>query len=388
MTNDQPLVGADRIAITKDMVLRHIMYHEFPHHTQTSTGKDSLGLDEAPLLLYLKGDKDRNIKGLTDAQLTYLLSYKPPAGMTDRLVVFITKFPRGQAGKLMGADKCDWGATKMVSNASFAAFHCRSDRDPTLVCYTEEMCLASRTDMPAYYKSRNKSVDEANVLKICAFVPMPTHANTIWNRICKKDGTDIMPGSPADKFMPNSVHGEINTVGCWMLFRNFNWPKARFEKFEEAYRKPFRQKNGDVAALRVRLADPDLGYGDSQAASDKALFWDHNFSYSRFLRYVAGIDYFSTEFWRSLYNTDGEHFHPTASQEYLDQVPPGKNAHNADSSSDGLAPINGFDFNVPDGLLVNNRMGFTPQKYWAPNRGAKVTDVLNHSWADALLFDP
>ena len=50
-----------------------------------------------------------------------------------------------------------------------------------------------------------------------------------------------------------------------------------------------------------------------------------------------------------------------ATAEYTSQVLSGNNAHHADSTTDGLTPKNGFEFEVPDGLLVNNRMNFTPQ---------------------------
>jgi hypothetical protein len=34
----------------------------------------------------------------------------------------------------------------------------------------------------------------------------------------------------------NSIHGTINTHGCWSLFRNYNWPRAHFATFEAVYR--------------------------------------------------------------------------------------------------------------------------------------------------------
>ncbi|MGC4069156.1 MAG: hypothetical protein QM784_31815 [Polyangiaceae bacterium] len=89
----QPLVGIPRITITKDMVLRQIMYHEFPKRLTTSTGAESLGLDEEPLTTYLDG--------LTPRQLEYLLTYEPPSGANDCLVVFISK--TSGKGKLHGS---------------------------------------------------------------------------------------------------------------------------------------------------------------------------------------------------------------------------------------------------------------------------------------------
>jgi hypothetical protein len=369
MAPDQPLVGVPRVSITKDMVLREIMYHEFSLHRTLPSGAESVSLDEAPLRAY--------IQGLTDHQLEFLLTYEPPAGANDRLVVFIEQTHR--AGKLMGADNCQDDRARQRANATFAVFHCKRGEDPVLICFTEEMCLVSHRDMPAYFKSKNARVQRANILKICAMIPLYVDAYNVWHRIVTAQGVDVMPGAP--NLMNNSLHGEINTQGCWMLFRNFNWPWEQYEAFDEAYRQLFRRQpdgqfynNHIDAPFRNRLVE--LGYGTDGTCTlenwEKAVYWDENRAYTRFMRHIVGIQYFSRSRYHSLYNTDGQHFHPIATQDYVNATVPGNNGHAFQYMIDSnLAEVAGIRrqggiITAPDSLFDDSRLHFKRQQRWAP----------------------
>jgi hypothetical protein len=99
----------------------------------------------------------------------------------------------------------------------------------------------------------------------------------------------------------NFIHGEVNTKGCWGIFRNFNWNEDVAEDFEKLYVKLYRRqmsKNG------VRDKLDELGYSTKTGeytdtkeiccSLDKFFFYDRNHAYSWFCRDILGIKFFST----------------------------------------------------------------------------------------------
>jgi hypothetical protein len=245
--------------------------------------------------------------------------------------------------------------------------------------------------MPFWFQKRTEKVDASKLLKICAVVPVKKEAWNVWHRIVTSNGTDVMPGAP--ELMNNSMHGEINTQGCWMLFRNYNWPRANYDAFEEAYRKFYRNEEYPHPQFRERLSV--LGYSTNGVCTDanyfKALGWDKNRAYTRFTRHVVGIKYFSENRYHGLYNTDGEQFHPTATQDYMSSVLSNSNAHNF---QDALAnQTTGFSevaelITASDSLFDDSRLNFRRQQRWAPTLTRnKVTQPAESSWADLVLFE-
>jgi hypothetical protein len=292
----------------------------------------------------------------------------------------------------MGADFCNPPTnTQARANASFAVFHYRRNADPVLVCFTEEMCLASHYDMPFWFQKKTTAVDSSKVLKICADVPVKGEAWNVWHRIVTSNGTDVMPGAP-DR-MNNSMHGEINTQGCWMVFRNYNWPRANYDAFEEAYRRFYRNEADPCPLFREQLNA--LGYSTngicSQENYEKATEWDKNRAYTRFIRHIVGIKYFSRNLFHSLYNTDGEHFDPSATQEYTNALVPGKNSHDFQLAL--VDPTTGISatsdiVTAPDSLFDDSRLNFKRQQRWAPTLTRnKVTQPSECSWVDLVLFE-
>jgi hypothetical protein len=212
----------------------------------------------------------------------------------------------------------------------------------------------------------------------------------VWHRIVTAKGVDVMPGAP-DK-MNNSMHGEINTQGCWMLFRNYNWPKANYAAFEEAYRVFLRNEQYPYPQYRNQLSA--LGYSTHGVCDDenfaKAFSWDKNHAYTRFTRHVVGVRYFSRSDFHSLFNTDGEHFHPTRTQDYVNAVPPGANAHKFQDALGGATGISASAgiVTAPDSLFDDSRLHFKRQQRWAPTLTRdRVTQPAECSWSDLVLFE-
>ena len=120
----------------------------------------------------------------------------------------------------------------------------------------------------------------------------------IWNAIYEAGSRkNIMPG--------NSVHGMINTKGCWMLFRNFNWPKAVEKELDRIYRKVYRPVDEKkTPAVLAALKDPKAGYDvettskDYSSSFDKFSRYDRNWAYEWFFHEVVGIRNFSDfDYW-------------------------------------------------------------------------------------------
>jgi hypothetical protein len=343
------------IKATKLPILTKIMLHEF--HQADGT------FDQAPL--------DAYIKSLSFEQKRLLLNYKTE----NRLVVFITLYSEAKCGsKLIGGDYCPktLGPRPFIKpNATFSVFHCQGvGKNVTLVCHTEHFLLNMRnnwgtknttTFMKGTKTSRSgrsltpaqwldKSNTEPLMFKVATWLPQLKDGDdgVMWSVHLTPTGENIMPG--------NTMHGMINTKGCWMLFRNYNWPQAQFELMNHVYNNVVRREKELHADFVTKLSRPlpwkpedidtvfakpqlrpdrralllasgpplssnekdsiaaelwwDLAYDDTtglgaagyktRAATtllsdsyEKFIGYDKNFAYAWFFRHVVGVQYFS-----------------------------------------------------------------------------------------------
>lgn len=270
------------IKITTDIKLTRIMLHEF-----AKPAGNNYVFYSAPVQAY--------INSLSVQQKKLLLNYKvdKPEG---RLVIFISIYPINELR--MGADTCYSRAT-VKPNATFTVFYCRGPgKDVTLVCHTKHFFLNMLNGHTSSLMRGKQGGKDANKwhskknsnpvkFKIACMLPERRTDGMIFCRIFTPEGKDIMLG--------NTMHGMINTIGCWMLFRNFNWPRSIFNPLDRIYRRLHREGRSKKA-VEDELAN--VGY-NAQASSglsssyDKFLLYDRNFAYLWFFHEVVGIKYFS-----------------------------------------------------------------------------------------------
>ncbi|MEA3154390.1 MAG: hypothetical protein QOK44_1979 [Betaproteobacteria bacterium] len=285
------------ILITKDPKLTRIMVHEFSRiKTPVDVNDiDPFQFDEAPLQAY--------IDALSVQQKKMLLNRKvsTPGG---RLVVFLTVYR--QKRLRMCADFGP-GNGSAHPNATFSVFHCQGPgKDVTLVCHTEHFLLnlfngPTNQWLHAPQKGKaakdwlKKSNTAPPLFKIGSMLPQTFCDGVLWSRIFTASGQDIMRG--------NTMHGMINTIGCWMLFRNFNWPVEKAVQFDRLYRKTYRP-GFRFGALEAALKLPENGYDAPDDPTDvrsgsfnKFMAFDKNIAYLWFFHEVVGVKYFS-ELWR------------------------------------------------------------------------------------------
>lgn len=404
--------------LTADPKLTRIMLHEF------STLKDSSYVFD-PVQVQSCLDE------LSPEQRELLANY-PVEKPDGRLVIFITLTPRNDL--LFGADYCARGANMIKPNATFAVFYCLGPgRDVTLICYSRYMLVNRRNPHTNVLittrrggKSANDWLSKSNKqpvrFKIATILPQFTTDGCILCRLFDENGVDVMPG--------NTVHGMINTKGCWMVFRNFNWPIERYMQFSRIYclhREGFRSRvpQRTPQETRTRLSaeryDVENESNGNSSSYDKFFLYDRNFAYLWFCHEIVGIKYFS-DFWRfggrtlnpdpgrrvNDYCPTGMEFSPTFPLKELKKDPeynlPDEGAHayyddqarrEEDKSAlqaDPSAPTKPFE---PDASLWrNNALGFQTARDFIPGAFGKGVTVKNlskselskYSWADVYLF--
>jgi hypothetical protein len=329
VTQDHIVIGALRV--TTDPKLTRIMVHEF-----AQASGNTFVFNPAPLETYLTSLTGQQKRTL------YKHAIAKPEG---RLVVFITLYPKKDLR--MFADYCEADENGMPlprhcvrPNATFSVFHCF---DPlkggvTLVCHTEHFVLNLKNYLGPTKKVKH---DDGSVTveprtrpdtwvwmhswkdgkrpndwlaknnprpiqyKIASEFPQERNDGVIWSRIFTPGGYDIMLG--------NTMHGAINTVGCWMLFRNYNWPESIAVELDRIFRNTMRAhmwkdmpkelRNKVFEKVRKELAEK--GYNalkatqvdkDSPMISSslgKFLGYDSNYAYIWFFHEIVGIKYFS-----------------------------------------------------------------------------------------------
>lgn len=307
-----------RIFVTTKPRLTEIMLHEFSRLKESA--KDDPAKREDPANWeFDPAPAQKVIDELTLEQKQLLINHHPGPG-DDRLVGFLTLQPRDPSLR-MGAD--DTGTTGILPNATFTVFHCKKLGAPIeLVCHTRYFNLNlmngdTQTLIRNRTAKREATADKpAAVLKPAEWqspnnprpplfrfgLPVPSGGTDgmAWMQLHDLDGASVMNG--------NFIHGVINTQGCWMLFRNFNWPADQFDAFEEAYRLRHRviQRQGHFGGpgftkSQMKKHLDKLGYDVETATAthsnsyDKFLLYDRNAAYFMFMERIIGIKPFSTK---------------------------------------------------------------------------------------------
>lgn len=363
LTGIQTAAVGDRIIVTDNPQMHRIMRHEF------STGT---AFDPAPLHGYLAT--------LTREQVRLLLSYPREKYLgKQRLVAFITLDPTN-TNLPMCADKCDDNATLINSNSHFALFRCDGAAQMvSLVCYTKEFNLfAGRPPLD----KRDAAKPKVYKLSSMNMSHVPSgEGDTIWNRVSTvgpgDQGTAIYAGDASHA--PNSLHGMINTAGCWMLFRNHNWFMPKQAEFIKVYQEFRRSKSGMTPELRLRLNV--LGYGENDDFDIDGRFFDleRNYAYTWFTRDIIGIDYFSRN--RNVNEINVESRLPLP----VFPPPPVPAAYN--SHSWGARYATEKTFKMDASLWTNNALGFKTAEDFAPFVGKETHHLESRSWADLYVYD-
>jgi hypothetical protein len=277
------------VSVTTDPKLTRIMLHEF----STDQGAASV-FDPDPC--------ERFSALLTTAQRKLLLA-RVVANPAGRMVAFVTFYDPNQKARRMRADMFD---VAVRANASFTVFHCEDflKRGITLVCHTEHLVVnffnpstrawitspvgGAKGRMAQEYMTRST----ANPIqyKLGVALPIADHDAAIYFVVCQADGKSIMGR--------NYLHGIVNTHGCWMLFRNFNWPRDKADAFELLYRQDRKDRVKDVPGALAALGYDDPGQAPARSSSVvKWWFYDRNFAYAWFCHEVVGIQYFGNLSW-------------------------------------------------------------------------------------------
>ena len=360
--------GGQQIWITERTEMLRIMRHEF------SNGTD---FDPAPLAQYLST--------LTVEQVKLLMSY-PFEKYTGkhRLVAFIT-LDEKNTDLPMCADQCDPPASTLIrSNSHFALFHCNGvAQRVSLVCYTKEFNLfAGRPTLD------KRDATMPTVYKISAMdmtgIPS-TEGDTIWNRVSKvghnDQGTAIYGGDATHA--PNSMHGMINTAGCWMLFRNYNWYKPKQTEFIHVFQQYRSAGNKMTDPLRHRLKE--LGYGEALNDVQSRFFgWERNYAYTWFTRDIIGIDYFS----QNPFVNEDNIYDSVQLAEYPPVPPPelvGVMDYNSHNWQKRHAKEKTFKLGA-DLWKKGNALGFQAAEGFTPFLGRVINKLESTSWADLYVY--
>ncbi|MDQ3001778.1 MAG: hypothetical protein M3Y08_11025, partial [Fibrobacterota bacterium] len=371
--------------VTPNEKLRRIMIHEFPK----DDGKGTFGFDEAAVQAEL--DK------LT-AQQRKLLATLDPGPSGNRLVAFITL--QKENDLRMHADICQPDAFSIKPNATFAVFHCQgAGKEVSLVCFVRHFVfnmINPETNTLVHQPQGKKKADEwlarvnptPPVFKIGCFARLGLTDGTFWNRIYTPTGKTIMGG--------NTMHGMINTVGCWMLFRNFNFPKQNDagtpieDELDRILNRMVRHKK-TFSKKAIRAALNNAGY-DAPDSGVKFIRFDANHAYAWFFREVVGARYFSkTFFGRGEANDKHAHqltFAKSGNQADVDQFikDNGDGPFIYHHIEDRLKEDKSFKFD--DSLLGPNALGFQACKRFCDgfDKNLKASEVADRTWADLYIY--
>jgi hypothetical protein len=264
--------------------------------------------------------------------------------------------------------------------------------------------------------------------KLVAHLPTPDddqgngHDGVIWCSPIRPDtGASIMPG--------NFLHGIINSHGCWMLFRNYNWPKSAVSSFDSVYRlwranddgappRPARTFNGSplVVGQLERFTDPsgksyNFANPPNQPATgrsssfQKFLVFDKNFAHLWFFHEIVGIKYFSTTVHHVArryvrdrtfqiindFKTHGLDFENTIPLDEAKKTPafnlPEEGSFAAYDPRDRGEETRRA-FRPDDSLWRDNALGFRTSAGFVPSfaRSVPVAELKTKSWADLFFY--
>ncbi len=414
-----PAVGTADIVVTSDRGLHEVMIHEFPKPKSSGNYQLSnydLNLDALTAF----------IARLTPQQVGVLRSYRSSNafGADGRLVVFIQKTSDGLQGSMGGAIGTQ-DAKGVRSNAECAVFWCRPNEKAMLVAYTQRFWVTD-DNWPKVKPKRlapNASLDQCEekkcVLSVC---PMADAAHySIWHALSDKGGQNLMH--------ENYIHGLHNTNGCWMWFRNHNWPAKDYDRCMEAYvhGQISRNTQGQISYFHKAKYEElliDIGYYElndkgvkvvtykhkddpdarrSTCVDKKFRIWDYNYAYCWFCKNIVGVDYMTSEedvakrpietlpigYFHSAFNVAGDRLYATPPQEQRDSVDQvrGSSLTTTLNTHQTAWPKASFFQNgaVANRFLQTNKLGFQPQKKWPMSYKSKVS-VPDETWADVLLY--
>lgn len=378
-------------AVTTEPQIHQIMVHEF----WTKAG-NSYVFDPKPAKRFLAS--------LTPLQRSILIQYPKEASSPGRLVAFITlRGPRPD--RPMYADNCAITGTRqmVIANADFSVFHCSKPGDRvTLVMHTEHLCVNKHNSKTAEFfsslpASALSTTSEGSRQRpryfLAANLAEFTHGQ-IYNSILAASGKSIMGG--------NYLHGMVNTQGCWMLFRNFNWPRSKAKEFFRIYFNDLREDVSDAGVARAKLETGRLGYGYAASGTganamssswDKYARWDRNYAYGFFFDRIVGLKFLSERCntWRSALAVraaiDTVHLHNTHGDVFESQFPEKerfpRGSPRGNRFHDWHLANGNHDVPPPATLWQDNLLGFTTA-HGCAGQGA----AASCSWADLFFFLP
>jgi hypothetical protein len=418
------LLFVQAIDVTKDPKLTRIMLHEFAREDERTL---KIEFDPKPVETF--------VTTLTVQQKKTLckIAEANPGG---KLVVFITLYDPAKKQLRMFADNGK-GTPSIRPNATFTVFHCRDVEKGgvTLVCHTEHFVVhMGNGDTQKFFQTitspkkqlANDYMRKANPdpveYKLVAHLPAPDDENgqngqdgVIWCSPIRPDtGASIMPG--------NFIHGIVNSFGCWMLFRNYNWPKSVASNFDRIYRvwranddkKPKVTFTGSALTLGrlSNVTDPegrkyDVGAPPAGQSSSfqKFIAFDKNFAHLWFFHEIVGIKYFSTTFAHTAKryvedrnvrfinerNPHGLIFENTFPLDEAKNSPPFNLPEEGnfagydpkDRSVEDKRP-----FRPDDSLWRDNALGFRTSAGFVPSfaRSVPAAELKTKSWADLYFY--
>jgi hypothetical protein len=378
------------IAVTTDKNLQLVMLHEYFKQDTSSGAKPTDYVFDPTKLQAICDD-------LSITQRKLLATYDL-GSRSNRLVVFVTLQPTPT--RLMYADACRAVPTSVHANATISVFHCKGKGNlVTLLCHTDNMVVNMvNPDTKRLFKGQQGGQAPDKWLSVNNEKPpkflVGSHASTftdsvVWSRIFTAKGVDVMPG--------NSMHGIINTVGCWMLFRNYNWPvKIRDELFRIyaalARMKKKKEYRAALVAAGYDAKEADPPPAPTTAGSvNKFKFCDLNYAYNYFFKHVVGIDFFSTnnDFYLHYANQYQPHGMNFANTFDLSNVPSGYLFHDIQAR---WKEDKNQSFRPGPAQWIDNAAGFKtatdflPDATWANNINA--SQQTSNTWADVYFYKP
>lgn len=403
-----PLV-VDHIDVTDDPKLTRIMRHEFntlgiPRNRDGTPTDEDYVFDPGPAHAY--------VDSLTSRQKLWLLNYDVSAHDGNRLVSFITLMP--DQGVEMYADHCRSGPTRVVANASLATFHCY-DRGPNgrgvqLVCYTRCFVVNlynGHTKKLLHSPQPGKGGKPARewlsrdnpqpvMFKIGCCMPSSQTHMTLYNRILYPDGNDGMPS--------NTMHGMINTKGCWMLFRNYNWPLTVRSQARDLYLTRYRSENRAIyrrihpstptrwpeTAKRVRRL---LGYDDDSLLK-KFREADRNLAFKWFFHDVVGVAYHAPDPYEHDVNVHGRMDlrklpEQMGAPRYPNPTQDGYAGYDVELRRKADHAAGSPHFKADHDLLIDNALGFrTASRFlpWTLKKPVGGELAQSGTWCDLYLY--
>jgi hypothetical protein len=324
------------IAVTADPEMREIMLHEF--NEETHPGLKDWRFKRKPLEDFIKTltvEQRKNlcrVRGIDDSNCRDMVVFITLRGTRTTHPMYSDNTP--------ALGKVRW---QVYANADFSLFR----RGPvghriTLECHTEYFCV-NNNNLDKKYGVETKAFLQAahNYNKMDPNHPNPWRLlltaeqheyciyfwvlNDFKNYDCRVDGKVTATVRPGETIMVgNNIHGGINTKGCWMLFRNYNWPIVCRDRFLNIYLNDLREKGRDGNDSQLLAKLEKLGYDEKNdnfvrsSSYFKFVGYDRNHAYTYFCRYVLGVKFYSSGGFTNLYQTHGH----TKDETKLSDFPP------------------------------------------------------------------